>query len=235
MIKLDSFFDQLAYGEFLSIDIGGVGCKGIAVEDYAMVATQINLGMLELYKRFDLKMNSLVIQLYADILEYKIHSLYAQSNTNSTEPVKWIVDAGKPYLDDLLQIARVYNMAGVELTLNDPHDVESIWSPQYNVIACPEPDPLQTITVSYRAVPTPVATEGLYPSEVYLDIPPSLIEALLWYVAGRVHTNLNLAGDIGEGNNYTMKFEQSLQKVELLGLINDRKATNLKPELRSWV
>ena len=236
MIKLEDFFNQLAHGEFISIDLGSEGCKGISVDDYPMIAVQINLGLTELYKRFNLKMGKVAIQLYDEITDYKIHSMYAQSNTDSTESPKWIADLGaNPYTDDLLKIERVYNEIGCELSLNDPSDCKTINTPEYDVIQCSYPYDENTLLVRYRAAPMPIPTKGLNPENVYVPIPPSLTEALLWYVAGRVMTNLNLAGDIGEGNNYTMKFEQSVQRVQQLGLINTDKATNLKPELRSWV
>ena len=236
MIKLEDIFDQLAYGEFLSIDLGADGCKGLSVDDYPKIAVHINLALTELYKRFNLKMGKVAIQLFDEITDYKIHSIYAQSNTASEEPVKWIADLGdSPYTDDLLKIERVYNEIGCELTLNDPSDCKTINTPEYNVIQCSYPYDENTLLVRYRAAPVYIPTKKLIPENIYVPIPPSLVEALLWYVAGRIMTNLNLAGDIGEGNNYTMKFEKSIQEVKLAGLINEDKATNLKPEKRKWV
>ena len=236
MIKLEDIFDQLAYGEFLSLDLGADGCKGISVDDYPKIAVHINLALTELYKRFNLKMNKVTIQLFSEVTDYKIHSIYAQSNTESKEPIKWIADlVGPPYKDDLLKIERVYNELGCELTLNDPSDCCTINTPEYNVIQYNYPDDENTLLVKYRAAPEYIPTKKLIPENVYVNIPLSLVEALLWYVAGRIMTNLNLAGDIGEGNNYTMKFEKSVQEVKLAGLINFEKATNLKPEKREWI
>ena len=236
MIKLETIFDQLAYGEFLSIDLGADGCKGISVDDYPKIAIHINLALTELYKRFNLKMGEVVIQLFDEITDYKIHSIYAQSNTESTEPVKWIADLGaSPYMDDLLKIERVYNEVGCEYSLNDPADCNTISTPEYNVVQCKQPYDENSLLVKYRAAPVYIPTKRLVPENVYVPIPPSLIEALLWYVAGRIMTNLNLAGDIGEGNNYTMKFEKSVQEVKLAGLINVDKAKNLRPERGQWV
>ena len=180
-------------------------------------------------------MGTLFIQLHDEITDYKIHSMYAQSNTESNEPIKWISDLGvSPYTDDLLKIERVYNEVGCEVPLNDPSSCVTVSTPEYNVLQCTYPDDENTLKIKYRAAPEYLDPQTASPETVYVPIPFSLLEALLWYVAGRLFSNLNTDGSMGEGNNYTQKFEKSVQDVKIAGLVNIDKATNLKPEMREW-
>ena len=52
-MTLSDVFDQLAYGEFSKIFLGESGA--IPQSNWNRIITHINLGLTELYKRFDLK------------------------------------------------------------------------------------------------------------------------------------------------------------------------------------
>lgn len=235
MIEFEEILEHLKYGEFYNLALGGPDCRGIAVKDYPMIASNVNVALIELYKRFDLKMNTVKIDLFDEITDYIIHSDYAKSNTESTMPQKWINDlAEMPYTDDLLLIRRVYNEIEEEFYLNDEHQELSLWTPEYNIVRHMWPQATNSIFVRYRAAPVKIPTKDLRPSKVRVPIPPSMLEALLWYVAGRVYTNLNPDGAFTESQLFTVKFEQSCQQITNLGLVNNPKSTNTKLDEAGW-
>ena len=231
-------FEQLSFGELYNISLGGSGCKGVPVCDYPMIINHINLGLLELYKRFPIKINQLIIILYPEIIKYRLDKKYATSNTESTEPIKYIHDSVEvPFNNDIIKIERIFNEDGQELFLNVTNAYWSVQTPEYNVVQCNYPDEENSLLVEYRAKPDTILIPaiGLHPETTEILLPEVLNEALLNYVAARVYANLNPDGSMGEGKNYYMQFERSIKEVLHLGLINYDYAMNYRLEGAGWL
>lgn len=235
MIPLSEIFDHLRYGEFFNLALGGADCRNISPDDYPMVASQINMATIELYKRFSLKTNTVQIDLFNEITDYIIHSDYAKSNTASTMPQKWIHDvAENPYEDDLLLIRRVSNELDEEFFLNDEHQPRSLWTPEYNVVRHSWPQDTNSIFVYYRAKPKELDIHNIVVETDRVHIPPSMLEALLWYAAGRVYLNLNPDGQMTDTQPFMMQFENSCKRITDLGMVNRPLSTNEKLDEAGW-
>lgn len=231
-------FEQLAFGELYNVSLGGTPCKGVPVADYPMLITHINLGMIELYKRFPIKINQLIIDLYPEIIKYRLDKKYALNNTDSTEPVKFIRDSAEfPYNNDLLKIERIFNEDGQELFMNVTNAYWAVQTPEYNVVQCNYPDEENSLLVEYRAKPDNITipATGLNPEIIEILLPEVLIEALVNYVSARIYASLNPDGTIGEGKNYYMQFERSCKEILHQGLINYDYAMNYRLEAAGWL
>lgn len=236
MIPLKVIFDHLRFGELYNVALGGPDCRNIMPDDYPMVASQINMGAIELYKRFALKRDYVQIDLFDEITDYIIHSDYAQSNTASTAPQKWIHDvAEKPYTDNLLHIERVANELDEEFYLNDEHQPRSLYTPAYNIVRHSWPLSTNQIFVHYRAKPDEIDIYDFDLENDWVAVPYTLLEALLIYVGGRVYLNLNPDSQMTAAQLFLPKFEASCRKVKELGLVVDNIPTNEKLDEAGWV
>jgi len=245
---LSDLFDQLTYGELSSINYGGVDDEGITFEDFKRVVPHINLGLTELYKRFPLLLQEVIVRQYDQIQTYVLHSRFAVTNTESTETIKYIHDSVyQPFNDNILQIDRIFNEIGEELFNNesDPYIIYSsqsqtsnrYWSvstPAFNTIQVPYPEKNNSMSVIYKAGHDKIPISGIDPTQVEVKIPPNLEEALLFYIAARAYTSMG-GDNIKIGMAYTQKFEQSIMKVKELGLYNQDVAVNQRLEVNGWV
>lgn len=234
-MRLSYIFEQLTYGELSQLSLGGSDNIGIQPADYVGILPYINLALTELHKRFDLKLSEVIIQQYDELQLYTLHSDYAESNTESQEPYKYIMDSVyQPFVDDVLKIESVFNEDGEELFLNDPTAVWTINTPSFNVIQIPYPEKENTLLVTYRANHEIIYDSAIIdPANVEIKIPHTLLEALLLYIAHRKYANLHTDND-PEVNNLLAKFEASCARVKALGLINDDNTTNTKLDENTW-
>ena len=223
-MKLSEVFQQLAYGELSQIALGTITDEELAEESYAPLLAHVNLGLSALYKRFNLK-------------EGRI-----------TFPLSQAGNVYKLGVTDLNKIERVETLEGTELSLNDGNDPLSCYTPQMNTLRVPQkivsksPDlPEKYITgellVIYRANhPKVVATGGfLIPKSVELELPYSHLEALLYFVASRVHNPIGMVNEFNAGNNWAAKYEMECQRLESLDLEIDDTTTNARLNKNGWV
>jgi len=199
------------------------------------VARFIQLGLDSLYRRFRIKEGKLILELQPGQEMYALKSAYAQSNTASTEPVKYIKDnLVFPFKDDLHKVERVYTDSNAELYLNDLDNIYSITTPSPNILVVPRsiivmdaglPDVLKTLTltIAYRAGHPKLldAATTFDPYELDLELPEMYLEPLLYYVASRVHNPLGLTNEFHVGNSYAAKYENSCLRLEQQNLQRD--------------
>ena len=174
--------------------------KQLAVKtDDSAVLGFINLGLLEIYKRFSLKEAEAIITQTLGKSSYTL---------NSEDP-----DVSVSENDNLLLVVAVYNEKGECLPINDANDPKSIYTPTYNTIEIPDVIDGEILSVIYRVSP-----KFLTSVDDTVPIPPQLLEALLNYVGYKGHTSIN--DKPAEGSpSYLTKFENSCLKVMYEGLL----------------
>lgn len=232
---LSDVFDQLTVGELSQLSLSGIDDIGISACNYAKVIPHIQLGLTEIYKRFPVKMQEVIVQQYDHIQNYELHTRFAVTNTESTEQTKYIEDSQfAPFINNVLRIEAIHDEDGKELYLNDSEEYWAVHTSAYNVIQVPLPEQENAMSVIYRADHDRIPIIGVDPYITEVHIPPGLLEALLFYVAGRVYSNLNSDGTSTEGNNFIMKFESSCRKAEELNLINIDNTANKKLDKNGW-
>jgi len=240
---LSDLFDQLTYGELSQLNMGGVdGEIGIEPCDYPRVLPHINLGLTELYKRFPLKVNEVVIQQYDHINQYFLNSKFAQTNTESEAPYKYIMDSEyQPFQDDVLRIEKVFNEQGEELYLNQEDGYYaasdkywSVFTPTFDSVQIPYPDSANQFIVTYRAGHPKININDIDLVSTEVHISAAYLEPLLNFIAARVYTNLtSLEGN--EGQIYMQRFEMNCKKLEELNLFNKTETENSRLDNNGWV
>jgi hypothetical protein len=248
-MKLKEIFDQLTHGELSQLSIGGSDAGAIAPANYGKVLSHVNMGLTALYKRFPLKEGRLTVELQTGMTTYPINSNFAANSRRSRESVRFIKDSAvEPFKDDIHKIERVYTSTGYEMGLNDETDPFSVFTPSATVLRVPAlvvagsvdlPDELKTETleVVYRANhPIIVQGIGLFePDRIDVELPYSHLEALLFYVASRVHTPTGMTNETNMGNTYYQKYEASCQQLEVSNLRVDQGSQNGRLYRNGWV
>lgn len=241
-MKLSEIFTQLAVGEFSQLSLGGNGEGVIPETSYAKLIPHVNLGLTALHKRFPLKEGEINVQLFKGRVSYPLKTKYAVSNRRSRETDRFILDSDSAqFTEDVLKIERVYNALGRELGLNDEADSASCFTPNATTLKVPTslvsvPAP-EILKVVYRAtndnIVIPVGTFD--PSRVEVELPVSHLEALLYYIASRVHNPIGLSNEFHAGNNYYAKYEASCAELEEKNLRIDQGSQNTRLERGGWV
>lgn len=237
-MKLSEVFEMLQYGELANLSLSGDIDEptGIREEDYPVLISHINLALTDLHTKFNLKEREVTIQQYEGISYYELDSKYAQSNTTSMEPIKYISDSEyEPFVDDVIRINAAFNEIGCELPINDENDCTSIFLNSYKRIQIPKPEPENAIVLTYRAnhPKLSVSTPDL---DTEVEVPAYCVEALLSYVASRVHTQRTSQEAQGLAVNLMAKYNLICQQLEEKNVLhNSPSNTNFKLGERGWV
>jgi len=143
-------------------DVAAGELKQLAVKnDTPAIISYINLGLIELYKRFDLRTDEVVIELNA-------------AQTIYTMPVNY-----QAILEALDEDGNWYS-------INDEDDALSILTPTYNTIQVPNPEDGAAISIIYTALPDRVNSTA-----DVLPLPLALLDALYNYIGYRGHGAVN--------------------------------------------
>lgn len=247
-MKLSEIFTQLTHGELSQISFGGGEAGEINEKNYEKVVSHINLGMLALYKRFSLKERTLLLVLQPGRYTYPLHSAYCQSNPRSKEAVKYIQDAGDPFLDDILKVEQVRSASGQEFGLNDSEDLYAIKTPSAGVLrvpasvveqslSIPEKFRTSTLEVTYRASHRVIDTSAASfdPLTYDVELPYTHLEPLLLYVASRVNNPMGMTNEFHAGNSYAAKYEQACLLLEDQNLQVDQDSQPDRITRNGWV
>lgn len=138
------------------------------------------------------------------------------------------------FVDDLLKVEEVHTTAGFELNLNVRSDPWSIMTPKDTLLVVPPaivaqspdlPDRLKTdrLIVTYRANhPKLQPGAGEYDgNRGDIDLPYTHLQALLYFVASRIHNPVGMGQEFNSGNNWYAKYLAECQELEGRGMYVD--------------
>lgn len=179
---------QLAVGEQLNSED-----PTTVINAERKLLSYINLGLIELYKRFNLKTDETTVTMVEG------QTLYAVSASNFNS------------------IYELYDELGNKYPLNEENNDNSIMTPSYNTIQIMNPSDGGIVYVIYNASPEKLVwAEDL--STLVVPIPPAMLEALLHYIGYRAHSAMH--GEINaENNTHYMRFESSCARMLELGVV----------------
>jgi len=168
-------------------------------DDNEAIIGFINLGMLELHKRFSLKAEEAIVTMQAGRHTYRLDG--GDSSVNITEP------------ENLLLVTYCSDEEGKTVSINKDDDALGIRTPTYNTIDVVTPVAGKRISVVYRA-----STQFVTSITDNINIPPQLLESLLHYIGYRGNTTVS--ADIkAENNTHYIRFDQSCTRVVNQGLV----------------
>lgn len=187
--------------------------KSVATkDDNAAIITFINLGMLELYKRFPLNYNEYTIDVTGGEMIYQL-----------------------PH--DYLYVLGVYeNVATTtdpdnikELTINESNNYDSVFFPNHKTIQIPPAENRLAVSVIYVVKPPRYTVDNLNEE---LELPEALIDALLHFVGYKAHLGIRGDGQ-AENNAHFIRFERSCDKARELGVANQVESWKMTTKFRN--
>ena len=178
--------------------------KQLAVkDDINAVLGFINMGVLELYKRFPLEEAEAIITLRDGKTSYRLDGTDTDVSIDTSKEILLIIGAYTTSADGYVE----------EMTLNDEDDIMGINTPSYNVVEIPAVAEGVIVSVIYRVAPAFLTSVN-----DIVPLPPQLLEALLNYIGYRGHGSVN--GELKtENQSHYMRFDNSCKRVILDGLI----------------
>ena len=158
----------------------------------------INLGILELYKRFTLSVEEWIIALED-----------GQSYYTAPEDFMWIIAAyGEVGMDSVQEV----NV----LPVNEEDNPLSINTVGWNKVQVPLSVTGAYVSIIYAATPEVYSVTDM---DKTVNIPPQMIEALLAYIGWRANSTID-TGIQTEDTVWYNRFESSCSRLEVKGFIN---------------
>ena len=186
-------------------------------DDKPAVLGFINMGVLELHKRFVLWQAEAVITTVIGTSEYLLDGLDANVSIDLT-------------LHNLLKIDEAFNSLGEEISVEDESAEDGIVSPRHGVIKTVTPPiVVENITLTYRASPKFMLHE-----KAEIPLAPQFLDALFCYVGYRGHGGVKT--DIkSENNTHYMRFINSCKQIKTDGLYTPDSLNSTEFEDRGFV
>lgn len=235
-MKLSKIMSLLSTGELSKVNLGTNEEAGVTMYNYQELVDYINLGLLNIYTKIPLRVREVTIQEQPGIKEYFLRSDYAQSNSDSTQPVKYILDSvDDPFDDTLLSIDTVYDEFGYKLPLNDRLDPCGFVITSFDIIQSNNPTKARKFIVSYRAKAPELLNSGVNILTQNVALPEVLTQVMLYYVAYKVHNSRNTAESQTEAAKFLALYEKELLQVTDLNIGVDPAVVNTKLDSRGWV
>lgn len=181
------------------IDLAKSGeLKQLAVkDDTEAILGYLNLGLIELYKRFPLKVEEVLITLQDDQDIYTLPSNYM-----------WLIAAYGEVSEFSTAIVNI-------LPINEEDEPDSVNTISWNKVQIPLSVAGAYVSLIYAASPTYVTSADL---DEEVEFPVQLVEALLHYIGYRAHVSQN--GELQSENNlHYQRFEISCNRVVQSGML----------------
>jgi hypothetical protein len=203
-VTVQEFLTIVRYSEVNNLAVGD--------NDDALIAF-LNLGMIELYTRFPIKVEEHIIELFENTTEYEMPDNFMAA-----------LSAYGEVPDDLPENV-------VQVAINEESDPYSIFFLDWNTVQVPAVANGSYISIIYIAKPETVANtaEGLA-SE--LELPASLIDTLASYIGYRAHLGVRGDGQ-SENNAHWQRFERNCVKAQELGVAFPADSMTMETRLSS--
>lgn len=237
-MKLQEIFNQLTHGEFKMLSLGGSALNKIQPSNYAEVLSHVNLGLTALFTRFLLMEGRVIFRPILNVRQYSLDSKFAVNDRRSVEPIRYLIDTPtNVYNDDtVIRIERVLDHDEVAVNLNVEGDPHSFHTPSLKSLRIPK-DWIKDVTLVYRQNhPQIVIPIGPFdPKRIEVELPQTHLEALLYFIASRVHNPLGMQNEFHMGNSYAMKYEQACMMLERQNVQSDHTTENYRLIRNGWV
>ena len=234
---LSELFDYLRYGELSHLYMGGEDYDQVIAENVPKLVSHINLGLGALYKRFNIKKDSVFIEHKEGVDTYAIRSRYSVHNQDSSALVKYLMDIpDKRFQDDLIQILGIYNAEGEEFLINNNDEEHGVHLLQFDLIKFNQVIDGALFEIEYSAKhPKLEITTSLLPENVEIELPEMLLEPLVFFVTERVLSSMGGGNNFQEANHFLSKYELACQQIEIHGLLHKSGKSNERLHIGGWV
>lgn len=230
-MKIKQLFNSLALAELSNLPINNNG--NVDKEDFPKLFNYLQEALLKLHSRFIIKEKEVLIQLKGNITNYYLKKEYAESyrarvsNHIFTEYDVWfpyIKDSSlEPFVEDVIRIISVYDSEGKRLPLNDPFGVNSVYTPQPDLLQVPNPVDGVALSVHYQAKHSELYlheddSDKFLEQEV--NIPFYLEEPLKNYIAFKMYSHMVIEDASNKAQEFYQMYELLCKEIDQGDLAN---------------
>ena len=207
---LTEILDSLAGSELANLNCVVDGA--VLEAKIPAIVTAINLGLVKLYTRFQLKKRLLSISVVSTQLVYNLVS----ANAVSVDVGGYILDADDPFTDDLIKILTITDSEGADVRFDGFNGVMLLSPKSFRFAEAPEDD---TYIIEYVARPAKVVYVN--DTDIEVDLPDAYLPPLLAYIASRFYSPVGIALDSNRSSldvSYLQRYETECQLLENKGI-----------------
>ena len=224
MILLQEIFDTLANGEFSHIKLGNSLQGTIAESDYPKIVSAVNLGLLDLHKRFPLRKGEFIVHQHAAVTDYYLRPEHAATVAEMDDEYYIALGEDESFTSDFIKVNSLWEADGTIVPLNDgTNKATGGFTPSFDLLRMIPRVPPIPVHVEYQArYPKIVITESFDPEKVELNVPDFLLEPLLYFVASRVFRGIASKAAEGETTSsvtYHTLYRTACLEIQQGGLI----------------
>lgn len=240
MITLQEIFDTLATGEFSNLKLGNSLLGTISEEDYPKIVSAINLGLLDLHKRFPLREGEIIVHQYPGVTKYELRESRANILGLLDNETYIELTEGESWPGDLIKVDSLWETDGTEIPLNDPCYADTGgFTPSFDILKMVPRSPAIPVYIKYRAgYPKIVITDSFNPETEILHIPDYILEALLFFIASRVFRGIASKaseGEVTSAHTYLTLYRTVCQEITNQGLTSQDKNDSDQFKSNGWV
>lgn len=225
MIPLKDIFSLLASGEFSNIGIVKDRHGNIDEAEYGKIIGHINLALIEIYKRFKFLENEIALHAHPTVKTYYLRPEYIGTTGNLTLTRYLERPQDGDGSINIIEIKDIFDETQQKVLLNNRFSIPSIKLKSNDTLRIEGLDKPEKFSIVYQAHPTTIVLNDDFDINQYrLDIPPTIVEALLYYVAARVYKPIganNSTEAADKSASYQHQYELSCQKLDFYGLATD--------------
>lgn len=207
---LTEILDSLAGSELANLNCVVDGA--VLTAKIPAIVTAINLGLVKLYTRFQLKRRLLTLKVTSTQLVYSLVS----ANAVSVNVGGYILDVDDPFTNDIIQLLTMTSTAGNNIRFDGFNGVMLLSPKIFRFAEAPEDD---TYVIEYVARPAKVVYVGN--TDIEVDLPDAYLPPLLAYVASRFYSPVGIALDSNRSSldvSYLQRYETECQLLENKGI-----------------
>ena len=195
------------------------------VNDDVAILGALNLGLIELYKRFPLRVDEAIITLRDAKTEYKLDGTDVDVSLPTGSRFMWVVAAYQE-VEDAIDKTKVTTE---QIPVNEEENPLSVQTVSWNTIQVPVTNSGAYISVIYAAAPDLLVAEDL---DDMLPLPPQMVEPLLEYMCYQANSTLDAEIDT---DKYYQRFEASCSRIEMRGMTTSDDLDMLGRDLKGFV
>ena len=207
---LTEILDSLAGSELANLNCVVDGA--VLEAKIPAIVTAINIGLVKLHTRFQLKKRLLSLTVTSGRLVYELDS----SNAVSVNVGGYIQDVDDPFTDDLIQILTMTSTAGDTIRFDGFNGVMLLNPKTFRFAEAPNNN---TYVIEYVARPAKVIY--INNTNIEVDLPDAYLPPLLAYVASRFYSPVGIALDSNRSSldvSYLQRYETECQLLENKGI-----------------
>jgi uncharacterized membrane protein YuzA (DUF378 family) len=207
---LTEILDSLAGSELANLNCVVDGA--VLEAKIPAIVTAINIGLVKLYTRFQLKRRLLTLKVTSTQLVYSLVS----ANAVSVNVGGYIQDVDDPFTNDIIQLLTMTSTAGNNIRFDGFNGVMLLSPKTFRFAEAPEDD---TYVIEYVARPAKVVYVN--DTDIEVDLPDAYLPPLLAYIASRFYSPVGIALDSNRNSldmSYLQRYETECQLLENKGI-----------------